>query len=166
MEKLLIFESQTEKEKIALLRQAINDKVEISFWYKGRKFKDPNEKKYTKQGWRYVQPTDLGLYKGTKNLVLRAWQVSGTTNTQRPEWKTFLVSEMMYVTLMTGDNSAYKPFKTPGGYNFNKYGDKKMVDDKPLLKINLDKEPAPNRSSNLSEGSGFYDWIINIIDYE
>ena len=46
---MLIIE-QNEDEKLSLLRQAIENKVEISFWYRGVKVSDPKNKKYTKLG--------------------------------------------------------------------------------------------------------------------
>jgi hypothetical protein len=155
---MLIFE-QTESEKIDLLKQAIESKVEISFWYKGSGFRDPKNKRYKKMGWRYVEPTDIGKSKASGRLLLRAYQLSGTTNTKRPAWKTFLVDEMSNITLMTGKNSAYRPFKEPSGPNFNKNGDKKMVNDKPDLKIDLNKEPIANMG--LAENK-FSNWILNI----
>lgn len=163
---MLIFE-QEQDEKLSLLQKAIDSKVEISFWYQGKEFKDPKNKKAFRQGWRYVQPTDLGRNKYTGNWILRAWQVGGTTNSERPEWKTFLVSEMRHVTLMTGDNSAYKPFQSPSGYDFNLYGDKSMEDDTPEFKIDLRKSPIPDQSivnkekDEISESSGFLKWVLN-----
>jgi hypothetical protein len=175
---MLILE-QTESDKLALLKQAIEDKVEISFWYKGVKFRDPKEKRYTKQNWRFAQPTDLGKSKATDKWMLRAYQVGGVSNTNQKAWKTYLVDEMSSITLMTGDNnSGYKPFERPIGSNFNLTGDKKMKNDRPEIKIDLNKKPISNQNKNvtqqnkidepepdtenLTESNGFLKWVLNL----
>lgn len=187
---MLIIE-QNENEKLSLLRKAIEDKVEISFWYRGVKVSDPNNKKYTKQNWRFAQPTDLGRSKGAGNRwMLRAYQKSGVSNTNNKAWKTFLVDEMDNITLLNDENRAYVLqkygyFDKPDGPNFNLTGDKKMVNDKPEIKIDINKKrpenkPEPstqgqNRGQNVPEepnekeaitehSSGFLKWIYNIYE--
>jgi hypothetical protein len=170
---MLILE-QSESDKLALLKKAIEDKVEISFWYKGVKFRDPKEKRYTRQNWRFAEPTDLGKSKATDKWMLRAYQVGGTSNTTQKAWKTFLVDEMSSITLMNGDNSGYKPFEQPSGSNFNTTGDKKMKNDRPEIKIDLNKKPIDNQNKQeqppienpeteqLTENKGFLNWILNL----
>ncbi len=138
---MLIFE-ETETEKLSLIRKAIEKKVEISFWYKGVKFRNPNNKVYTKQNWRFAQPTDLGISNASRKWMLRAFQDTGVTNTKKPAWKTFLVDEMSSITVMDGEDGNYKPFTEPGQFEkFNKTGDKHMVNGRPELKIKLGNEP-------------------------
>lgn len=170
---MLILE-ETQSDKLALLRKAIESKVEIAFWYRGVKFMDPKVKNYTKQNWRYAQPTDLGKSKATGKWMLRAYQRAGTSNTNKKAWKTFLVDEMHTIVLHNGDNSGYSPFNRPDGPNFNPTGDKKMQNDKPELKIDLNKPPIPNQNKNqqppvedpdteqLNESSGFLKWLLNL----
>jgi hypothetical protein len=174
---MLILE-QSENDKLTLLQKAIEDKVEISFWYKGVAFRDPKNKKYVKQSWRFAQPTDLGRSKATNKWMLRAYQVSGVTNTKTKTWKTFLVDEMSSITLMDGVDGGYHPFKTPSGSNFNTSGDKKMKNDKPEYKIDLNKEPlfmdlkkgemVSNKKNQdeeepqINENKGFLHWILNL----
>lgn len=170
---MLILE-QSESDKLALLKKAIEDKVEISFWYKGVKFRDPKEKGYTRQNWRFAQPTDLGKSKATDKWMLRAYQVGGTSNTNQRAWKTFLVDEISSITLMNGDNAGYKPFDQPSGSNFNTTGDKKMKNDRPEIKIDLNKKPIDNQNKKeqppiedpeaeqLTENKGFLNWVLNL----
>jgi|688.fasta_scaffold79107_8 hypothetical protein len=173
---MLILE-QSERDKLTLLKKAIEDKVEISFWYKGIKFRDPKEKNYTRQNWRFAQPTDLGKSKATDKWMLRAYQIGGTTNSNQKAWKTFLVDEMSSITLMNGDNSSYKPFQAPAGSGFSTAGDKKMKNDRPELKLDLSKKPIDNQNKieqppvenpekeQLAESKGFLNWILNF-NYE
>lgn len=166
---MLIIE-QTESDKLTLLKQAIENKVEVSFWYKGVGFRDPKNKKYNKQNWRFVQPTDLGKSKATDKWMLRAYQVGGVSNTNQKAWKTFLVDEMSSITVMDGEDGGYKPFDKPTGSNFNLSGDKKMKNDKPELKIDINKKPAPNKkiqnnvsdNNEINENRSFLKWIIKI----
>lgn len=172
---MLILE-QSESDKLALLKKAIEDKVEISFWYKGVKFRDPKEKRYTKQNWRFAQPTDLGKSKATDKWMLRAYQVGGVSNTDQRAWKTYLVDEMSSITLMNGDNSGYKPFDAPAGSGFNTTGDRKMKNDRPEIKIDLNKKPIDNQNKKeqppvedpdteqLTENKSFLKWVLNL-DY-
>jgi hypothetical protein len=173
---MLILE-QSEGDKLALLKKAIEDKVEISFWYKGVLFRDPKVKNYTKQNWRFVQPTDLGKSKATDKWMLRAYQVGGTSNTTQRAWKTFLVDEISSITLMDGDGAGYTPFDKPDGINdpyFNTTGDKKMKNDRPEIKIDLNKKPIDNQNKKeqppienpeaeqLTENKGFLNWVLNL----
>ncbi len=170
---MLILE-QSESDKLSLLKKAIEDKVEISFWYKGVLLRDPKQTKYTKQSWRFAQPTDLGKSKATDKWMLRGYQTGGVTNTTQKAWKTFLVDEMSSITLMNGDNAGYKPFQRPDGSNFNTIGDKKMKNDRPEIKIDLNKKPVDNQNNKeqtpveepeteqLTENKGFFRWILNL----
>lgn len=176
---MLILE-QSESDKLSLLKKAIENKVEVSFYYKGVGFRDPKNKKMTKQGWRFVQPTDIGRSKATNKWMLRAYQDKGTTNTKTKAWKTFLVDEISSITLMDGLEGGYHPFKEPSGSNFNRTGDKKMKNDTPELKIDLNKEPLymnlkkgemvknktdyekENKEEPINESNGFLKWILNL----
>jgi hypothetical protein len=106
--------------------------------------------------------------------MLRAYQVGGTSNTTQRSWKTFLVDEISSITLMNGDNSAYKPFERPEGSNFNTTGDKKMKNDRPEIKIDLNKKPIDNQNKKeqppveepeteqLTENRSFLNWVLNL----
>jgi hypothetical protein len=179
---MLILE-QSENDKLTLLKKAIDDKVEISFWYKGVKFRDPKEKKYTKQSWRFAQPTDLGRSKATNKWMLRAYQLTGVSNTKKPAWKTFLVDEMSSITVMDGEDGGYHPFDKPSGSDYNLMGDKKMKNDRPEYKIDINKKPKqtglnkgellknkqePQQNEpetdieNVNENKGFLHWVLNL----
>jgi hypothetical protein len=153
---MLIIE-QNENEKLSLLRQAIEDKVEISFWYRGVKVSDPKNKKYTKQNWRFAQPTDLGKSDGEGNRwMLRAYQKSGASNTNNKAWKTFLVDEMNNITLLNSDNKAYVLqnygyFEKPDGPDFSLSGDEKMLNGKPEIKIDINKKRPENKPEEKPE---------------
>ena len=137
---MLILEDNTQ-DKLNLLKNAIENKYEISFWYVGEKLKNPGNKKYTRQNWRFAQPSALG--KSAKEgfgdrWMLRAWQTGGVTNTTKPAWKTFLVDEMSGITVMDGKMGGYKTFNNPAsGYNSN--GDKKMKGGKPDITLNTNQ---------------------------
>lgn len=181
---MLILE-QSESDKLALLKRAIENKVEISFWYKGLDYIARKQRGATnaKQNWRFAQPTDLGLSKASNKWMLRAYQSGGTTNTTQKAWKTFLVDEMSSITLLDGEEGKYyRPFQEPDGSNFNKTGDKKMKNDKPKIKIDLNKKPIDNQNKaiinkepieepetnnepeqeTLKEGLSFSKWILNL----
>lgn len=135
------------EEKLSLLQYAIENKYEISFWYRGVKVSDPNNKKYTKQNWRFGQPAALGKSKGAGHRwMLRVWQTSGITNTEKPAWKTFLVDEMKSITVMDGEKSAYKVFSVPTGSNFRPDGDDKMMNVTHIVDPN--SEPGDNKGAN------------------
>jgi hypothetical protein len=147
---MLILE-ETESEKYALLKKAIEDKVEISFWYRGVDYLARKKRGATnaKQGWRHVQPTDLGRSRASNKLMLRAYQGDKwTTNTKGNAWKTFLVDEMRTITLLDGkDGVYYKPFKEPSGDGFEEFRDKHMVNSKPEIKLNKNTEPVANQNN-------------------
>jgi hypothetical protein len=125
--------------------------------------------------------------------MLSAYLKSGASNTNNRAWKTFLVDEMNNITLLGGDNKAailskYGYFDKPDGSGFNLSGDKKMVNDKPEIKIDINKKRPENKpeqkpaepqgqpqGQNVPEdpndreivaehSSGFLKWIYNIYD--
>lgn len=166
---MLILE-EIESEKMDLLKTAIENKYTISFWYKGVRFKNPNDRQYVRQGWRFVQPTGLGLSPKTGKMMLRAWQDGGTSNTKGvsnkgvPAWKTFLVDEMSSITVMNGNDGGYKSFQKPDGYNFNQRGDGKMKGGQLLYKIDVNKPLPPDLSKQqMNEKHSFLKWVINDI---
>ena len=180
---MLILE-ETESDKLTLLKSAIENKVEISFWYKGIDYVARKKRGATnaKQNWRFAQPTDLGKSKATNKWMLRAYQNGGTSNTTQKAWKTFLVDEMSSITLLDGnDGKYYRPFQEPSGTNFNRSGDKKMKNDRPEIKVDLNKKPIDNQNKTinkepveeptienepeveeLTENRGFLKWILNL----
>ena len=181
----MIILEETESDKLTLLKTAINNKVEISFWYKGIDYVARKKRGATnaKQNWRFAQPTDLGKSKATNKWMLRAYQNGGTSNTTQNAWKTFLVDEMSSITLLDGeDGKYYRPFEKPTGSGFNTTGDKKMKNDKPELKIDLNKKPIDNQNKKiidkepteepivnsepeteeLTENRSFSKWILNL----
>ena len=126
---MLILE-QTDNEKIDLLRDAINNKFEISFWYRGQDFQQKKREGETaKQGWRFGQPVNLGKSKASNQWMIRVFQTKGTTNSVtttyrtgntkggKPHWKTFLVDEMDNITILNGENGASNsPFEPESKY--------------------------------------------------
>lgn len=143
---LILEATQNEDDKLNLLRYAIENKYEISFWYRGVKVADPNERMYTKQNWRWGQPVALGSSAATGRLMLRCWQKQGVTNTKKPAWKTFLVDEMKSITVLDGEGGKYyRPFNRPDGNGYNDNGDMKM--DKIITKINLQAKPGVNKNA-------------------
>lgn len=141
----VIFEARG-TDKAALIKYAIENKYEMSFWYRGVKVMNPAYPEYKKQNWRFAQPVALGKGAASGKLMLRAWQKGGVTNTVKPAWKTFLVDEMKNVTVFDGkDGVYYRPFEMPDGPNYNDHGDKKMEDGTPLVKIDLTEPPGPNK---------------------
>lgn len=104
---MLIFENSTDK--LDLLKDAINNKTAISFWYVGKDFKE--KKKHgqnPKQNWRRVEPFALGKSKKGE-WILRAYQYGGATNSENKVYKTFSVDEIKDGTIKsmfdkTGEN--------------------------------------------------------------
>lgn len=141
---MLIIENAGD-DKLAILRYAIENKYEISFWYRGVKVSDPNEKKYTRQNWRFAQPVALGKSKATGKWMLRAYQTKGTTNTKNGRYKTFLVDEIKDGSLeiiydQTGREIG--TFTPASGYRTDG-GDKKMDGEKAINYTDSSKQPGP-----------------------
>jgi hypothetical protein len=90
---MLIIEN-TSGDKLDILRYAIENKYSVVFWYRGVKVGDPNEKGYTRQNFRRVEPVALGKSAKTGKDMLRAFQYAGVTNTKNGVYKTFLVDEI------------------------------------------------------------------------
>jgi len=140
------------EDRLAAIDYAIRNKYMIIFWYRGldvlsgKKRKDG--RKYL-QNWRIVEPVSRGLSKKGRHIV-RAYQMSGVTNTSRPAWKTFLVSEMSMLKVMDGDkfwarNNRYSAFDRPTGPNFKPNSDATMLNNKPISIIDLGKPKGPNK---------------------
>lgn len=143
---IILEATQDDNDKIGLLKYAIDNKYEISFWYRGVKVTDPNERMYTKQNWRWGQPVALGNSAATDRLMLRCWQKQGVTNTKKPAWKTFLVDEMKSITVLDGEGGKYyRPFNKPDGSDYNDHGDMKM--SRIITKINLLSQPGVNKNT-------------------
>jgi hypothetical protein len=168
---VLILE-QNQSEKLTLLRFAIENKYEISFWYKGVKFRDPKNKKYLRQNWRFAQPTGLGLSNASGQWMLRAYQTGGATNSKTQEWKTFLVDEMDSITVMSGNvkqgGGGYKAFDRPEA-KYKQGRDAKMKDGIPQIYARTDTPKGPDLGKpqepelELRESSGFLNWVIQLI---
>lgn len=174
---MLIIENSGD-DKLDSIRKAIENKYVISFWYRGIKVSDPNIRKYTKQNYRRVQPVALGKSKGTGKWMLRAYQISGTTNTKNQKWKTFIVDEIKDGSInivfdSTGKN--YQTFEPKSDYKTDG-SDKKMDGDRSIhyLDVNADAGPTnPNPynkdseeelSINETHSSGFLKWIYEIYE--
>lgn len=141
---IILNENQDSRTKADLLKYAIENKYEIVFWYRGKKVSDPKNKKYFRQNWRFAQPVALGYSKASGNLMLRAWQKKGVTNTVLPAWKTFLIDEMKNITVYDGANGKYyKTFNRPEGTDYNEYGDLKM--NGIFAQLDLGKKPGENK---------------------
>ena len=182
---MLIIENAGD-DKLNMLRYAIENKYEIVFWYRGVKVSDPNEKKYTRQNWRFAQPVALGKSKATGKWMLRAFQTKGSTNTKNSRYKTFLVDEIKDGSIeiiydQTGREIG--TFAPASGYRSDG-GDKKMDGEKAVSFINTSKPAGPtdpnfkdpnynapaienkpedveNTEINENHSSGFLKWIYN-----
>ena len=132
-------------DKLSILRYAIENTYEISFWYRGVKVSDPKEKKYTRQNWRFAQPVALGKSKATGKWMLRAYQTVGATNTKNGRYKTFLVDEIKDGSVeIIYDKTGREigTFTPPSGYKTDG-SDKKMANDKAINYTDISKEPGP-----------------------
>ena len=182
---MLIIENAGD-DKLNMLRYAIENKYEIVFWYRGVKVSDPNEKKYTKQNYRRVQPVALGKSKATGKWMLRAYQTAGVTNTTNQKWKTYLVDEIKDGTvdiLFDSSGKQLKTFNPQSGYRTDG-SDKKMDGEKAVSFVNTSKPAGPtdpnfkdpnynapaienkpedveNTEINENHSSGFLKWIYN-----
>jgi hypothetical protein len=181
---MLIVEEQG-TDKVELIKKAIDGKYILAFWYKGVGFRDPNEKGYVKQGWRYVKPVALGKSPKTDKLMMRAEQYMGTSNTNKEAWKTFLVDEMSNVSVWNGKDSAYQTFDKPGLSDYNPSGDEKFKgkvgivpnadfskpvgqnmgqqNNKPEEKPEEELELEPELETEpIKESSGFLKWVLTL----
>ncbi len=140
---MLIIENAGD-DKLSILRHAIENKYEISFWYRGVKVSDPKEKKYTKQNWRYAQPVALGKSKATGKWMLRAYQTVGVTNSRNGRYKTFLVDEIKdgsIEILYDRTGREISTFTPASGYRTDG-GDKKMDGERAINYTDSSKEPG------------------------
>jgi predicted DNA-binding transcriptional regulator YafY len=108
----LIMEVATRDE----LTKAINGRNVLSIYYAGDTTLNP--------GWRTVEPVALGLSRtksGSGNLVLRAWQVDGSTDRPRtmPGWRLFRADRCTTVKKLMDTFDRPRP-------NYNPNGDKTM----------------------------------------
>jgi hypothetical protein len=173
-------------DKLEMLRYAIKNKYAITFWYKGVKVSDPNNKKYTKQNFRRVEPFALGKSAATDKWMLRAYQFQGVTNTKNDAWKTFLVDEIKdgsvqivydntgtqlktidsprsdYRTdgsdkkMVVGSIKDFLKTSEPAGNKDPKYANIKYKGDKPEI------ENKPEEEIQLTESSGFLKWVLKL----
>lgn len=181
---MLILE-QSQDDKIKILKDAIENKYSISFWYRGDDY--VNRKKSGKKAnfnVRFAEPIAIGTSKASGKILLRAWQYGGTTNLSKPKtggkpaWKTFLVDEMSYIVIFDGVDGGYRAFDKPGGPNFNPSGDKKMSNVDKIINLNTPKgvdrsqkqEQPPEVDTDVDigadaekirESSGFLKWLLN-----
>ena len=173
-------------DKLDVIRYAIENKYEVSFWYRGVKVSDPDNKKYTKQNYRRVQPVALGKSKGTGKWMLRAYQTTGVTNTENQKWKTFIVDEIKDNTIKVMYDNTGKDLKTfePKSDYKTDGSDKKMANDKSINYLDVNKPAGPkdpnykepemvNKNEegenvdltiNESYSSGFIKWIYSIYE--
>lgn len=184
---MLIIENAGD-DKLNMLKYAIENKYEIVFWYRGVKVSDPNQKKYTRQNYRRVQPVALGKSKATGKWMLRAYQTTGVTNTANQKWKTFLVDEIKDGTVEILFDSNGKDLKTfdPKSDYRRDGSDKKMDGNKAITFLDTGKPAGPKdanfkdpnykapsvenkpedeeQNTEISEthSSGFLKWIYNI----
>jgi hypothetical protein len=179
---MLIIENEGD-DKLSKIKDAIENKYEITFWYRGIKVSDPAEKRYTKQNYRRVQPVALGKSKGTGKWMLRGYQTTGVTNTKNQKWKTFIVDEIKdgsIEVLYDSTGREYKTFVPKNDYKTDG-SDKKMDNDKAIYYTDVnkeagtttpnDKEPKIDNETednenlettiNESYSSGFLKWIYN-----
>jgi len=173
---MLIFE-QTQEDKVEKIKNAIDNKYSISFWYRGDDYvKRKKSGKKANFNVRFVEPVAIGTSKASGKIMLRAWQYAGTTNLSKPKtggkpaWKTFLVDEMSSIIVFDGLEGGYRGFDEPGGFNFNPNGDKKMDKVDNIIKLNtpkgVDKSKKPENpletdQENVNESSGFLKWVLN-----
>lgn len=170
---MLILEQNTD-DKLELIRDAIQNKYAIGFWYKGKDYdkrKRMGEK--VKNNIRFAEPVALGRSKGPEGgWMLRAWQYGGTTNMSKPKtggkpaWKTFLVDEMKSIVVYDGESGGYRAFDKPAGFGLNTKGDGSMRSIDTIINLN---EPKGGRRGELdpriptkvktNESSGFFKWL-------
>lgn len=168
-------------DKLDAIRNAIENKYEISFWYRGVKVSDPNVKNYTKQNYRRIQPVALGKSKGTGKWMLRGYQTSGATNTENNKWKTFIVDEIKDNSVQIMYDSTGKEYKTfePKSDYKTDGSDKKMDNNKSIHYLDVNKPAGPKNPNykeseldnnkeetdtvdvNESYSSGFLKWVYN-----
>lgn len=67
------------------IEQAIEKKQRVRIFYRG------DEESVA--GYRNIEPYVLGL-SSADNLIVRAWQINGVTDTDSPGWKTFRVDKI------------------------------------------------------------------------
>jgi hypothetical protein len=108
---MLIIEN-TSGNKLDILKYAIENKYSIVFWYRGVKLGDPNEKGYTRQNYRRVEPVALGKSDKTGKDMLRAFQYNGATNTKNQVYKTFIVDEIKDGSIQMVYDSTGKQLRT------------------------------------------------------
>lgn len=102
----LIIENNTRDE----VNNAINNRALVNIYYDG----DDN----THSGQRTIEVYSFGMSRGG-NLVIRAYQVAGDTNTFQPSWKMFRLDRI------TRWETSNMKFSTPRP-NYNRMGDNSM----------------------------------------
>lgn len=110
---ILINEASTPVETAIL--NAIKNKQQVALYYMGDKEEGP--------GWRKgVYPLLLATYKGKK--YVRAWQESGKTLSQVPEWKLFRLDRIRNWNLMSTKRLTAPPDSrwNPNGDNWKAFG--------------------------------------------
>lgn len=110
---MLIKESVSKSE----IEKIIDSKVRVNIYYDG----DYN----TSKGKRYVEIYGLGLSKGG-NIIIRAYQLFGDTDTENARWKTFRLDKITSL-----EPTKFKIFKPISDYDasipkFNPNGDETM----------------------------------------
>jgi hypothetical protein len=152
---MLIIEN-TSGDKLDILRYAIENKYSVVFWYRGVKVGDPNEKGYTRQNFRRVEPVALGKSAKTGKDMLRAFQYAGVTNTKNGVYKTFLVDEIKDGSIQVVYDSTGQQLRTfdtnrqtytdknGNRAEFNRNGDDlKMASGRSEKYVNVNKPAGP-----------------------
>ena len=78
------------------------------------------------RGWRWVEPYVLGLSKAG-NLILRAYQIQGVTDTEQPGWKTFRIDKIS--NWVKTPKTFYSPIsdRDSRAPKYNENGDRSMI---------------------------------------
>jgi len=77
-------------------------------------------------GWRDIEPYVVGL-SPRENMILRAYQYAGVTDTEQPGWKTFRLDRIKdWQELGTKFNRPISD-RLPNVPKYNPYGDKSMI---------------------------------------
>lgn len=160
--KILLYEDtgMSEEEKIKIIKQAIDEKKPVRFFYRGS---DMVEKPFNPDGgrkksnWRFAYITTLGRSK-KGNLIIRAYQVGGLSNSKTNlDWKTFLIDELDSIDVIP--EPIGRKFKQGGIYfkdvpNVKYNGDKSMISIiKQVKQTNIDNQEVPNQPTTQTDNT-------------
>lgn len=77
------------------VEKAIDKRQRIRIYYDPTINRGPDEEEKIQKGYRNIEPYVLGLSK-KNNLILRAYQINGVSDTDQAGWKTFRLDRITY----------------------------------------------------------------------